>query len=520
MSNKIEIYDSTLRDGSQGEGISFSLDDKLSTAIELDKLGISFIEGGWPFSNVKDENFFKLIQKENLKHAQIAAFGSTRRANTNAKDDKNLNALLYAESPVITIFGKSWDLHVTDALKVSFEENLAMIASSIEYLKQHDRHVIYDAEHFFDGYKSNPEYAIKTILAAQNAGASTLVLCDTNGGSLPFEIQKIVSDVKKITTVNIGIHAHNDSGLGVANSLSAVEGGAKHIQGTINGIGERCGNADITSIIANLELKMNKQCLPDTHIQKLTETSHFVWDITNQNPIGNQPFVGISAFAHKGGIHVSAIARNSKTYEHIKPEAVGNTQRILISELSGKSNVLAKSKKHDLSKHPEALKQVLAKVVELEKEGYSFESAEASFELLIRKIMGDKLNFFKCEGYRSIIENSPNHTSEISEVSVKVRVGEKLEHKVAEGHGPVDAIKRALRRSLVPHYPQLNDMKLVDYKVRVIEGGDGTSSKVRVLITSKDKKDLWSTIGVSENILEASFKALVDSFEYKLVKDN
>lgn len=516
---KIEVYDSTLRDGSQGEGISFSLEDKLATALELDKLGVDIIEGGWPFSNAKDEEFFARINKTKLTHAQVAAFGSTRRANTPAAEDANLNALLRSEAPIITIFGKSWDLHVTDALKVSFEENLAMIASSVEYLAAQGRRVIYDAEHFFDGYKANADYALATLEAAQKAGASTIVLCDTNGGSLPDEIAAIIASVKKSINVPLGIHVHNDGGLGTANTLAAVQAGCSHVQGTINGIGERCGNADLTAIIANLELKMGKACLPSTHLQKLTETSLFIWDITNQIPVSNQPFVGASAFAHKGGIHVSAIARNAKTYEHIEPEAVGNSQRILISELSGRSNVLAKSKKYDLSQHPEALKAVLAQVVELESEGYSFESAEASFELLIRRVMGDDFDLFSCEGYRAIIENGPQHTDEISEVSVKVRVNDKLEHKVAEGHGPVDAIKCALDRALLPHYPQLSDMKLVDYKVRVIEGGDGTSSKVRVLISSKDKKDIWSTIGVSENILEASLKALIDSFEYKLVKD-
>ncbi|KAA3596514.1 MAG: citramalate synthase [Candidatus Scalindua sp. AMX11] len=516
---KITIYDTTLRDGSQAEGISFSLHDKLSIAIKLDDLGVDYIEGGYPLANPKDESFFKEIGKVTLKNAKIAAFGSTKRMDKRASEDLGLNTLLLSEAPTITIVAKSWDFHVTDVLKVSLDDNLKMVSDSVKYLKSKGREVIVDAEHFFDGHKHNAKYALKVLQVAQESGADTIVLCDTNGGSLPNEVReiaKIVCDKRKIP---LGIHTHNDCDLAVANAISAVDIGIRHVQGTINGFGERCGNADLCSLIPNLVLKEKFACLGDSGLKKLTEISRYVYEVANVVPRTNQPFVGSSAFAHKGGLHVNAIQKNKRTYEHIVPETVGNERKILISELSGNSNILAKVEKYNIEHDPKLMKKILKKVQDLENEGYHFESAEGSFDLLVKKILGKYRGFFDLEDFRVIVEKGKDGKS-ITRATVKIKVDGIEELTVSDGDGPVNALDGALRKALGKFFPAINDMKLMDYKVRVISQKDATAAKVKVVIETHDDKDIWGTIGVSKNVIEASWQALVESFEYKLLKDD
>jgi 2-isopropylmalate synthase len=517
----VEIYDTTLRDGAQAEGISFSVDDKLMIAHALDEIGIHYIEGGWPGANPKDIMFFERVKEENFANSHITAFGSTRKAGNPAEDDPNLLALVEADVSVVTIFGKSWDLHVKEALKVSLEENLDIIGTSIEFLKKHVGIVFYDAEHFFDGYKDNPEYAMQTLKVASEASADCLVLCDTNGGTLPFDLMEIIRAVRKGLQSPLGIHVHNDSGMAVANSILASHLGVDHIQGTINGYGERCGNADLCSIIPNVMLKEKKQCIAFEQLERLTSTSRYVAEIANLKHWDHQPFVGNSAFAHKGGVHVDAIQKNPKTYEHIDPLLVGNYQRVLISELSGKGNVFYKAKEYgiDVSKDSPGVRKLLAQLKELEKEGYQFEGAEGSFKLLMRKALDLHRDFFESLSFRVIVGLRGDDAIPTSEAIVKVKVGQKTEHTVAEGDGPVNALDNALRKALEQFFPTLQEVELVDYKVRILDESSGTAAKTRVLIESKDHEDVWGTVGVSTNIIEASWEALVDSIEYKLMKD-
>ena len=517
--DKIYIYDTTLRDGSQGEGISFSLQDKIAITLKLDDLGVDYIEGGYPIANPKDESYFKEVKSLKLRHAKIASFGSTRKADKGVTEDKNIKALLEAETPVVTIVGKSWDFHVTNVLKVSLDENLRMVADTISYLKSREREVFFDAEHFFDGYKKNQEYALKVIKEAQLSGADVIVLCDTNGGTLPAEITEIVGVVRKHIQGMLGIHVHNDGDLAVANTLAAVEQGVRQVQGTINGLGERCGNADLCSIVPNLVLKKGYHCLNDNKLKKLTEISRFVYETANLLFRSNQPFVGTSAFAHKGGLHVNAIQKDKDTYEHISPESVGNERKILISELSGSSTILAKVEKFKLTHDTALLKSILEEVQNLENEGYQFETAEASFELLVRKKAGRYKTFFDLEGFRVIVEKGKSGEFPITEATVKIKVDGIQELSASEGAGPVNALDSALRKALERFYPTIKSMKLVDYKVRVINPRKGTAAKVRVIIESQDDENIWSTVGVSENLIEASWQALVDSIEYKLLKE-
>lgn len=516
---KVKIYDTILRDGTQGEGISFSVHDKLKIAKKLDDFGIAYIEGGWPGSNPKDIEFFKKAKSLSLKNAKIAAFGSTRRAKIKAKDDSNIKALLEAKTEVVTIFGKSWDLHVKDVLRTTLQENLNMVEDSVKYLKSKKRTVIYDAEHFFDGFKNNKEYALDTLNRASKAGADVVVLCDTNGGTMPYEIELIIKEVQKNIKSPLGIHTHNDAGMAVANSVMAAKLGCVQIQGTINGYGERCGNANLCEIIPNLKLKLGIDCISDKKLQQLTKVSHYITEIANLIPQNNQPYVGRSAFAHKGGMHVDAVKKNPVSFEHIKPELVGNNRRILVSELSGKINILSKAKEFgiNLSKETPETLDILRTIKNLEYEGYQFEGAEASFELLMKKAVGKHKTFFNLIDFRVSVEKTENGM--FSEATVKVEVNGTEKHTVAEGDGPVNALDNALRKALDKFYPSLREVHLVDYKVRVIGGEEGTAAKVRVLVESADSKDSWETVGVSENIIEASWQALVDSIEYKLLKD-
>ncbi len=515
----IKIYDTTLRDGSQGEGISFSVKEKIAITQKLDELGIHFIEGGNPYSNPKDIEYFKAVRKIKLRNAKVCAFGSTRRSNETVKTDPGLKLLLSSGADVVTIVGKSWVLHVRDVLKVTVKKNLDMIASSVEYLKSKGQEVVYDAEHFFNGFRDDPEYAIKTIKAAEEAGADWVVLCDTNGGSLPAWIGEVVEKVGKEIKVPLGIHTHNDSGMAVANSIVAVVSGARQVQGTINGYGERCGNANLCSIIPILKWKMNINSITDKQSRKLVEVSRYVNELANVVPRDEQPFVGDSAFAHKGGMHVDAVRKNARSFEHVEPELIGNERRILVSELSGKANVLLKAEEYhlDLRKKSQETAQIVRKVKELEHQGYQFEAAEASLQLLMKKVLGLHRRFFDLQGFRVSVERKGGRV--VSEATIKVEVKGVEEHTAAEGDGPVNALDNALRKALVRFYPSITEMRLTDFKVRVLDAKAGTAAKVRVLIESQDHRDTWRTIGVSENIIEASWQALVDSVEYKLMKD-
>ena len=518
----IKIYDTTLRDGAQSEDVAFSVEDMVRVSLKLDELGVHYIEGGWPGSNPRDVAFFKQIKKAGLKKARLAAFGSTRRTGVKAEDDPNLMALVDSGVKVATIFGKTWDFHVKAALKVSLQENLDMIADSISFLKENMDEVFYDAEHFFDGYKANPQYALKTLKAAVDAGADCLVLCDTNGGTLPWDLARIIGEVKKKIKAPFGIHTHNDSEMAVANSLAAVNLGAVQVQGTINGYGERCGNANLCSIIPALKLKMGMDCLPAAKVKKLREVSRFVTEIANLRHYKHQPYVGDSAFAHKGGIHVSAVMKASETYEHIRPETVGNVQRVLVSDLAGKSNIIQKATEYgiDMGKDTPQVKHILRTLKDMESQGYQYEGAEASFELLIKKAMGRYKRFFELEGYRVIVEWYEAKHETVSEATIRIWVGEdNFEYVAAMGNGPVNALDNALRKAVVKHFPHLAGVQLIDYKVRVLNAGEGTSAKVRVLVESGDGTGKWGTVGVSENVIEASWEALVDSIEYRLLKE-
>lgn len=517
---KIEIYDTTLRDGAQSEDISFSVEDKLRIVEKLDELGIHYIEGGWPGASPRDAEFFNKARKIKLKTSKLAAFGSTHHASLKVNNDPSIRALLTAKTSVATIVGKTWDFHVKEALRISLQTNLDLIYNTIAYLKKRTSKVFFDAEHFFDGYKANPEYAIKALKIAVSAGADCLVLCDSNGGTLPQELGNIVKKVAAEFKAPIGIHAHNDSECAVANSIVAVELGASQVQGTINGLGERCGNANLISVIPNLKLKVKYSCISDYKLRKLKEVSRFVTEIANLRHFKRQPYTGDSAFAHKGGIHVSAIQRRSETYEHIRPELVGNYQRVLVSDLGGKSNVIRKAKEFNLEIDPDSPKvaKIVRELKELENQGFQFEGAEASFELLMKKAFGLHKRFFNLIGSRVIVEKRKETEELLSEATIMVEVGGKIEHTAATGNGPVNAIDNALRKALEKFYPELKEVELLDYKVRVLTAGRGTSAKVRVLIESGDSVHKWGTVGVSENIIEASWQALVDSIEYKLLR--
>lgn len=515
---RIQIYDTTLRDGTQGEGVNFSLQDKLLITTRLDAIGFDYIEGGYPLSNPKDTEYFQRVADMDLKHARICAFGMTRRRDIAAEDDVGMQALRDSRAPVCTIVGKTWDLHVTEVLRVEHSENLAMIRDSVAFLKAEGREIVYDAEHFFDGFFSNPEYALETLRTAQEAGADIVVLCDTNGGSLPERIVAGVRAAQEVLSVPIGIHCHNDSDVACANSLAAVAEGAVQVQGTINGIGERCGNADLISVIANLALKQEHEVLHNAGVSHLTELSRYVYETANQNFRPGQPFVGSSAFAHKGGMHVHAVNRLAASYEHIQPELVGNTRRVLVSELSGRSNIVAKTTKYKLAHDSELMTKILERVQDLENAGYQFEAAEASFSLLVKRVAGSYEPRFERLQYRVNVETDSSREP-VTEATVKLRVDGQIQHVVAEGDGPVNALDTALRKALCEVFPNLADMHLVDYRVRVINSTEGTAARVRVVIESQDSTDVWSTVGVSENIIEASWLALVDSVEYKLYKD-
>lgn len=516
------LYDTLLRDGTQSEDVNFTVQDKIRIAEELDDFGIDFIEGGWPGSNPRDIDFFNEVKKSKVNPAKICAFGSTRRAKKSCENDESIQALLQSGAANITIFGKTWDLHVTEALKISLENNLELINDTIAYLKKKVSNVFYDAEHFFDGYKANPEYALKTLKAAMDAKADCLVLCDTNGGTMPDELVDIIKKVREVTgDYPLGIHCHNDSECAVANSVLSVRNGITHIQGTINGYGERCGNANLCSIIPNLQLKYGYDCVEDEKLKKLWSLSRLVNELGNLKHNIHQPYVGRAAFAHKGGVHVSAILKNARTYEHIKPELVGNTQRVLVSDLSGKSNLMYKAKDFglELDSNDPKMNSLLEKLKELENKGFQYEGAEASFELLIRKAIGNFTKFFDLLSFRVIDEKRSAIEPPFAEATVMLRVGGDIEHTAAIGNGPVNALDNSLRKALEKFYPSLKTMDLVDYKVRILTGKNGTKAITRVLIESKDETDAWGTVGVAHNIIDASYQAMVDSIEYKLFKD-
>lgn len=514
----IELFDTTLRDGTQGEHVTLTAHDKLQIAQRLDRFGIHIIEGGWPGSNPKDQEFFEMARDEAWNTAKICAFGSTRRVQFAPEDDPNLQAMLAADTSVVSLFGKSWTLHVEVALGVTREENLDLIHSSIRYLKSHGRRVVYDAEHFFDGYHADRAYALETLRAAAEAGADVLVLCDTNGGTLPNQMGAVVSDVGGDFDVPLGIHAHNDGGCAVANTLVAVEAGARHVQGTFNGIGERCGNADLTAVVPGLQLKLGYDCVAPEKLRELTDLAHYVNEIANLDPIDRSAYVGRSAFAHKGGIHVSAVMKDPRAYEHLSPDEVGNKRRVLVSDLSGRSNVRYKAEELglELGEAGEAARAV-QRIKELEHLGYEFEGAEASFELLLRQIQGEATGFFTLERLRVRSELNDQGT-DCTEATIAVRVDGHRELLAAEGVGPVDALSNALRKVLVAFYPGLEHVRLTDYKVRVVSPEDGTAAYVRVLVEHTDGEETWSTVGVSANILEASWQAIADGVRYELMR--
>lgn len=499
--------------------MAMTVDDKLKIAARLDYLGVAYIEGGWPGSNPKDMEFFQKVKELNLKNSRVAAFSATRKPGLAVSQDSNVRAVVDAEVQVVTLVGKAWDFHVVKALETTLEENLAMIKDTISYFNSRGMEVIFDAEHFFDGYKNNREYAIQVLNSAASAGASCLVLCDTNGGTMPWEIGTILDEVRQHCQTPLGIHVHNDSGCAVANTITAVKKGCMHVQGTINGYGERCGNADLCTVIPNLELKMGLKALPPGQLKRLTEVSRFISEIANMPHHNNQPFVGHGAFAHKGGIHVSAMLKDSLTYEHIDPEDVGNHRRVLISELAGLSNLLYKARELDIdvNTYDADTRKVIKQIKELEQQGFQFEGADASLELLLRKAFSQYQEYFQLKNLKVILEKNEDDTT-ISEAMVKVAVGEQVFHTAAEGDGPVNALDNSLRKALTEVYPAIDEMHLTDYKVRVLDGNKATAARVRVLIESADKTGKWSTVGVSENIIEASWQALTDSINYMLFK--
>jgi len=515
---RITLYDTTLRDGAQREGLSFSLDDKLKIAERLDELGVSYIEGGWPGSNPKDMAFFERVAGLGLTQATVTAFGSTRRAGVSVEEDGNIRALVEAGTPAVALVGKSWDLHVEQVLRTTAEENLRMIADSVRYLKSKGREVIYDAEHFFDGYGADPAYALQTLAAASDAGADVLVLCDTNGGSLPSLVRVVVAEVQQATSTPLGIHAHNDSEMAVANSLVAVESGIRHVQGTINGYGERCGNANLCSVIPGLQLKMGIRCVTDEQLHTLTETSRYVSELANLRADAHLAYVGHSAFAHKGGTHVNALVKSEQSYQHIDPGLVGNRKRVVVSELSGKSNIAYKAKEFglDLEDGGEQARQVLQHIKTLENRGFQFEGAEGSVELLLRRARPDYVPPFKLLDFHVLVRSNDDGGM-AAEATVKVQVGDQVMHTAADGNGPVNALDAAVRKALLPSYPHLADVHLSDYKVRILDGEAGTAAQTRVLIHSTNGHRTWSTVGSSPNIIEASWLALMDSLEYALL---
>jgi len=518
MKPDVEIYDTTLRDGSQSESISFSVADKLRIAERIDAFGIHYIEGGWPGSNPKDIEFFARAKRKKFKQARLAAFGATRRKSIAVEKDEQVRLLLEAETPVVTIVGKTWLLHVKEVLRTTPEENLAMIADTIRYLKEHGKFVIYDAEHSFDGFNDDPDYARATWEAAEKAGASFVVLCDTNGGRLPNEIARITSLARGRLKTGIGIHTHDDIGLGVANALAALEAGATHVQGTINGYGERTGNCNLTSVIPNIALKLKKLCVPPQSLPQLKELSQFVDEIANIRHNPRLPWVGAAAFAHKGGQHVNAVQKLARTFEHVQPEAIGNTRRVLVSDLAGRSNIVLKAKElgFQITDDTPELKAILTRIKEREHHGYEYEAAEGSLALLIRKILKHETTPFRVEAYH--VSMRRDGLESVVEATVRVRVGHQAAHTVAEGDGPVNALDSALRAALVQFFPQIKKVQLTDYKVRILDSATGTAAKTRVHIQSTDGKEEWGTVGVDDNIIEASLQALMDSMEYRLMK--
>ncbi|MGE4560819.1 MAG: citramalate synthase [Desulfobulbus sp.] len=526
MSRVIELYDTTLRDGTQAENFNLSVDDKIKVCRQLDRIGIDFVEGGWPGSNPLAVEFFKRMQEVELKHAKLTAFGSTRHFQKKPEQDGNLQAMLAAKTPAVTIFGKSWDIHVIDALRIHLEDNLQIIEDSLAYLRPQVQHLIYDAEHFFDGFKNNREYCLATLGKAIAGGAETIVLCDTNGGTLPHEMPAIMERVRQFigeqkATVKIGIHSHNDSETAVANALMCVDLGASQVQGTVNGFGERCGNANLTSIIPALIFKMGLECKVGKRIDQLYTTARMVNELANLPHNRYQPYVGESAFAHKAGIHVSAVQRNPVTYEHIAPEKIGNERRILISDQSGRANVLMKARKYglDMEDDDPRMAKIVNRLKELENKGYQYEAAEASFELLMRRALGLHQDYFELEAFRVMNHKYDINKNPLTEATIRLWVNGQAEHTAAMGDGPVNALDKAMRKALTRFYPNLEDVELHDYKVRVLTGEHGTGAKVRVLVESKDLEESWGTVGVSVNIIEASWQALADSINYKLMKD-
>ncbi|HJO80961.1 MAG TPA: citramalate synthase [SAR202 cluster bacterium] len=522
---QVDLYDTTLRDGTQYEGISLSVEDKLAITGKLDQLGVQFIEGGWPGSNPKDAEFFERAKQLRLTHATLAAFGSTRRANVAVEDDSQVRTLLEAETPVVTLVGKSWDLHVTHILETSLEENLAMIADTISYLVARGRRVFFDAEHFFDGYASNRDYAVQCVKVAADAGAECVILCDTNGGVLPNEVAGILTQVSQESDVRLGIHTHNDADTAVAGALAAIDAGAAQVQGTVNGYGERCGNANLLSIIANLKLKRGIDCVSDAQLEILTDVGRYVAEVANMPPPTSQPYVGTSAFTHKGGLHAAAVAKVEHSYQHIPPGTVGNDKRVLVSELSGRSNILTKVREMDMGVTITSAQatELLQIVKNQEALGFHYEGAEASFELLVRRTLPEYVPPFELVDFTAVIESRPEATATgrgiSSRVMVKVSIGDEVMHTAGEGRGPVNALDGALRKALLGVYAELEAVRLDDYKVRVVDRGAGTGAVVRVLIESTDGQTTWSTVGCSENIIEASWEALSDSLEWWLTRN-
>jgi 2-isopropylmalate synthase len=516
---KIFTFDTTLRDGTQGESISFSVEDKLIIAQKLDELGIDYIEGGWPGSNPKDKEFFERARDLTLQHAKLTAFGSTRFAKNTVEEDRNVRALVQAGTPVVSVFGKTWDLHVQRALGITEDENLTLISETVKYLRDHAKEVVYDAEHFFDGYSANPTYALRTLEAAHNAGASVLCLCDTNGGTITGRLVEIVTEVRKRFDGVIGIHTHNDSDLAVANSIAAVEAGATHVQGCMNGYGERCGNANLASIIANLELKLGHTTIGPEKLASLTSVCRFLAELANLPLRNDQAFVGKSAFAHKGGVHVSAVLKDSATYEHIAPEKVGNRQRVLVSDLSGRGNIMYKLKQHGLADRlgEDTRRELLERIKQMEYEGYELEAAEGTFELLVREALHPGVNFFDVESYE-VSTRAAGTSSSVSTATVTLKAQDGVHSATAAGHGPFHALHVCLRKCLSKLYPQITEVRLTDYKVRVLDSNKGTAANVRVLIEWSDHKRSWTTVGVSDNVIEASWKALVDAIRLELMR--
>jgi 2-isopropylmalate synthase len=527
MADKVQIYDTTLRDGAQAVDINLTAEDKTRIALKLDELGVDYIEGGWPGSNPTDKRFFEDISERRLKRSRIAAFGSTHNSKNTPENDANLKALIASKAPVFTLFGKAWDLHATEALRVELPRNLELIGNSLAYLRPHCQELFFDAEHFFDGYRANREYALEALKRAHQAGAEVLVLCDTNGGALPCDIRNICEQVLKVLPLaKIGIHAHNDTDMAVANSLMAVQAGAVQVQGTMNGFGERCGNANLCSIIPTLELKLNRQALPKGHLERITETSRFIDEVANRVPFSRQPYVGESAFTHKAGIHVAAVTKNSRLYEHTQPELVGNVRQVVLSDMAGQSNILFKAREYGIAMDkgsPEVL-EILREIKEKEAKGYEYSAAEASFEILMRRSLGLMRRYFSLVKYRVLDWMQAGCEDPLAEATVMVQVGGHVEHTAASGLGPVNSLDTALRKGLMRFYPRIGEVRLLDFKVRVLNAkakhDSGTASHVRVLITSGDQHDTWTTVGVSHNIIQASWQALEDSVNYKLLLDD